>query len=138
MTLELLDHLERLALVDFRNQEGVERLKKAVEFAEQLHTVSTDGVEPMDSVLEDRYRHWELSRLLCTDPLPELCCFFEWVLRCFAGAQSFSTQISEGSSWAARPSFNVAYFPVLKNVGSAPDCAVLRVQLNTLHLETSG
>ncbi|KAJ6659188.1 hypothetical protein lerEdw1_019491 [Lerista edwardsae] len=54
VTLELLDHLERLALVDFRSQEGVERLKKAIEFAEQLHAVSTDGVEPMDSVLEDR------------------------------------------------------------------------------------
>ncbi|XP_048371080.1 glutamyl-tRNA(Gln) amidotransferase subunit C, mitochondrial [Sphaerodactylus townsendi] len=54
VTLELLDHLERLALVDFRNQEGVERLEKAIEFADQLHSVNTDGVEPMDSVLEDR------------------------------------------------------------------------------------
>uniref|UniRef100_A0A670JTD9 Uncharacterized protein n=1 Tax=Podarcis muralis TaxID=64176 RepID=A0A670JTD9_PODMU len=53
VTLELLDHLERLALVDFRNQEGVERLEKAIEFAEKLHAVNTDGVEPMDSVLED-------------------------------------------------------------------------------------
>nr|XP_056715806.1 glutamyl-tRNA(Gln) amidotransferase subunit C, mitochondrial [Euleptes europaea] len=54
VTLELLDHLERLALVDFRNQEGVERLEKAIEFADQLHSVNTDGVEPLDSVLEDR------------------------------------------------------------------------------------
>ncbi|XP_077164725.1 glutamyl-tRNA(Gln) amidotransferase subunit C, mitochondrial [Paroedura picta] len=54
VTLELLDHLERLALVDFRNQEGVERLEKAIEFADQLHSVNTDGIEPMDSVLEDR------------------------------------------------------------------------------------
>ncbi|XP_063000266.1 glutamyl-tRNA(Gln) amidotransferase subunit C, mitochondrial [Elgaria multicarinata webbii] len=54
VTLELLDHLERLALVDFRNWEGVDRLEKAIGFAEQLHTVNTDGVEPMDSVLEDR------------------------------------------------------------------------------------
>ncbi|XP_060105468.1 glutamyl-tRNA(Gln) amidotransferase subunit C, mitochondrial [Heteronotia binoei] len=54
VTLELLDHLEHLALVDFRNQEGVERLEKAIEFADQLHSVNTDGVEPMDSVLEDR------------------------------------------------------------------------------------
>ncbi|XP_042297407.1 glutamyl-tRNA(Gln) amidotransferase subunit C, mitochondrial isoform X2 [Sceloporus undulatus] len=53
-TVELLDHLERLALVDFRNWEGVERLEKAIEFAEQLHTVNTDGIEPMESVLEDR------------------------------------------------------------------------------------
>uniref|UniRef100_A0A8D0BJB5 Glutamyl-tRNA(Gln) amidotransferase subunit C, mitochondrial n=1 Tax=Salvator merianae TaxID=96440 RepID=A0A8D0BJB5_SALMN len=54
VTLELLDHLEHLALVDFRNKEGVECLEKAIEFAEQLHTVNTAGVEPMDSVLEDR------------------------------------------------------------------------------------
>ncbi|KAL8180596.1 UNVERIFIED_CONTAM: hypothetical protein K2H54_029334 [Gekko kuhli] len=55
VTLELLDHLEHLALVDFRNQEGVERLEKAIEFADQLLSVNTDGVEPMDSVLENRY-----------------------------------------------------------------------------------
>ncbi|XP_078238032.1 glutamyl-tRNA(Gln) amidotransferase subunit C, mitochondrial [Pogona vitticeps] len=55
VTLELLDHLEHLALVDFRNWEGVERLEKATEFADQLHSVPTDGIEPMDSVLEDRH-----------------------------------------------------------------------------------
>ncbi|XP_044300291.1 glutamyl-tRNA(Gln) amidotransferase subunit C, mitochondrial isoform X2 [Varanus komodoensis] len=55
VTLELLDHLEHLSLVDFRNWEGVERLEKAIEFAEKLHTLNTNGVEPMDSVLEDRH-----------------------------------------------------------------------------------
>ncbi|KAG8146403.1 hypothetical protein E2320_012745 [Naja naja] len=55
ITLELLDHLERLALVDFRNWEGVRRLESAVEFAEQLQAVNTDGIEPMESVLEDRH-----------------------------------------------------------------------------------
>ncbi|XP_019394766.1 PREDICTED: glutamyl-tRNA(Gln) amidotransferase subunit C, mitochondrial [Crocodylus porosus] len=54
VTMELLDHLERLALVDFRNWEGVERLEKAIQFADQLHEVNTEGIEPMDSVLEDR------------------------------------------------------------------------------------
>nr|XP_003226053.1 PREDICTED: glutamyl-tRNA(Gln) amidotransferase subunit C, mitochondrial [Anolis carolinensis] len=54
VTLALLDHLERLALVDFRDQEGVQRLEKAIEFAEQLNVVDTKGVQPMDSVLEDR------------------------------------------------------------------------------------
>ncbi|XP_054851922.1 glutamyl-tRNA(Gln) amidotransferase subunit C, mitochondrial [Eublepharis macularius] len=54
VTLELLDHLEHLALVDFRDQEGVERLQKAIEFADQLHSINTDGIQPMDSVLEDR------------------------------------------------------------------------------------
>ncbi|PKU38595.1 hypothetical protein llap_11107 [Limosa lapponica baueri] len=54
VTVEVLDHLEQLALVDFRDAEGVERLRKAIQFADQLHEVNTDGVEPMDSVLEDR------------------------------------------------------------------------------------
>lgn len=54
MSPDLVDRLERLALVDFRNQEGVARLEKAIRFADQLHVVDTEGVEPMDSVLEDR------------------------------------------------------------------------------------
>ncbi|EOA96261.1 GatC-like protein, partial [Anas platyrhynchos] len=49
-----LRHLERLALVDFRDREGVERLRGAVQFAQLLRQVNTEGVEPMDSVLEDR------------------------------------------------------------------------------------
>ncbi|KAL4646659.1 glutamyl-tRNA(Gln) amidotransferase subunit C, mitochondrial [Arapaima gigas] len=51
---DLVDQLERLALLDFRNQEGVECLEKAIRFAHQLHVVDTDGVRPMDSVLEDQ------------------------------------------------------------------------------------
>lgn len=51
---DLVDQLERLALVDFRNQEGLACLEKAIRFADQLHAVNTHGVEPMDSVLEDR------------------------------------------------------------------------------------
>ncbi|XP_061866316.1 glutamyl-tRNA(Gln) amidotransferase subunit C, mitochondrial [Colius striatus] len=54
VTVDVLDHLEHLALVDFRDAEGVQRLQKAIQFADQLHEVNTDGVEPMDSVLEDR------------------------------------------------------------------------------------
>ncbi|XP_060740224.1 glutamyl-tRNA(Gln) amidotransferase subunit C, mitochondrial [Tachysurus vachellii] len=54
VSLDLVDKLERLALVDFGSQEGVECLEKAIRFADQLHVVDTDGVEPMDSVLEDR------------------------------------------------------------------------------------
>lgn len=52
--MEVLDHLERLALVDFRDAEGVERLREAVRFAERLREVNTEGIEPLDSVLEDR------------------------------------------------------------------------------------
>lgn len=51
---DLVDKLERLALVDFRTKLGVECLEKAIRFADQLHVVDTSGVEPMDSVLEDR------------------------------------------------------------------------------------
>ncbi|XP_046872743.1 glutamyl-tRNA(Gln) amidotransferase subunit C, mitochondrial isoform X1 [Hypomesus transpacificus] len=54
VSADLVDKLERLALVDFRNQEGLVCLEKAIQFANQLHAVNTDGVEPMDSVLEDR------------------------------------------------------------------------------------
>ncbi len=50
-----MDKLERLALVDFGSKEGVDCLEKAIRFADQLHVINTDGVEPMDSVLEDRY-----------------------------------------------------------------------------------
>ncbi|XP_065106817.2 glutamyl-tRNA(Gln) amidotransferase subunit C, mitochondrial [Paramisgurnus dabryanus] len=51
---DLVDKLERLALVDFGSKEGVDCLEKSIRFADQLHVVNTDGVEPMDSVLEDR------------------------------------------------------------------------------------
>uniref|UniRef100_A0A3P9QF94 Glutamyl-tRNA(Gln) amidotransferase subunit C, mitochondrial n=1 Tax=Poecilia reticulata TaxID=8081 RepID=A0A3P9QF94_POERE len=51
---DLVDKLERLALVDFRTKQGLECLEKAIRFADQLHVVDTSGVEPMDSVLEDR------------------------------------------------------------------------------------
>uniref|UniRef100_A0A8C3YIV2 Glutamyl-tRNA(Gln) amidotransferase subunit C, mitochondrial n=1 Tax=Catagonus wagneri TaxID=51154 RepID=A0A8C3YIV2_9CETA len=54
VTAELVEHLERLALVDFGSQEAVARLEKAIAFADRLRAVDTDGVEPMDSVLEDR------------------------------------------------------------------------------------
>ncbi|XP_028299571.1 glutamyl-tRNA(Gln) amidotransferase subunit C, mitochondrial [Gouania willdenowi] len=51
---ELVDKLERLALVDFRTKQGVACLEKAIQFADQLHVVDTCGTEPMDCVLEDR------------------------------------------------------------------------------------
>uniref|UniRef100_UPI0037E850CB glutamyl-tRNA(Gln) amidotransferase subunit C, mitochondrial-like n=1 Tax=Semicossyphus pulcher TaxID=241346 RepID=UPI0037E850CB len=51
---DLVDKLERLALADFRTKQGLACLEKAIRFADQLHVVDTSGVEPMDSVLEDR------------------------------------------------------------------------------------
>ncbi|KAK2489661.1 hypothetical protein MC885_000635, partial [Smutsia gigantea] len=54
VTAEVIEHLERLALVDFGSREAVARLEKAIAFADRLRAVDTDGVEPMESVLEDR------------------------------------------------------------------------------------
>ncbi|XP_077016143.1 glutamyl-tRNA(Gln) amidotransferase subunit C, mitochondrial [Tamandua tetradactyla] len=54
VSAEVIEHLERLALVDFGSREAVTRLEKAIAFADRLHAVDTDGVEPMESVLEDR------------------------------------------------------------------------------------
>ncbi|XP_052072890.1 glutamyl-tRNA(Gln) amidotransferase subunit C, mitochondrial-like isoform X2 [Mytilus californianus] len=51
---EMINHLERVSLVEFNNQAGIERLSKAIESANKLHMVNTDGIEPMESVLEDR------------------------------------------------------------------------------------
>ncbi|XP_063470816.1 glutamyl-tRNA(Gln) amidotransferase subunit C, mitochondrial isoform X3 [Symphalangus syndactylus] len=57
ITAELIEHLERLALVDFGSREAVARLEKAIAFADRLRAVDTDGVEPMESVLEDRLEY---------------------------------------------------------------------------------
>ncbi|XP_069614219.1 glutamyl-tRNA(Gln) amidotransferase subunit C, mitochondrial isoform X3 [Ranitomeya imitator] len=74
VSADVIDHLERLALVDFRNQEGVERLATAIHFANQLHNVNTEGVEPLSSVLEDRtlyMRNDAVTAGNCTDQLLE-------------------------------------------------------------------
>ncbi|XP_068617118.1 glutamyl-tRNA(Gln) amidotransferase subunit C, mitochondrial [Brachionichthys hirsutus] len=75
ISADLVDKLERLALVDFRNKQGLECLEKAVRFADQLHVVDTSGIEPMDSVLEDRVlylRDDEVGEGDCADELLQL------------------------------------------------------------------
>ncbi|XP_069980362.1 glutamyl-tRNA(Gln) amidotransferase subunit C, mitochondrial isoform X1 [Penaeus vannamei] len=52
--LQLVQLLEKLSLVDFANKEGVARLEAAINLADKLSVVDTDGVEPMITVLEDR------------------------------------------------------------------------------------
>lgn len=72
---DLVDKLERLALVDFRTKQGLECLQKAIRFADQLHVVDTSGVEPMDSVLEDRALHLRDDMVMegdCTEELLQL------------------------------------------------------------------
>ena len=56
---ELINHLERLSLVEFGNKQGIERLATAIRFADTLLHVDTSDVEPMTSVLEDRSANWE-------------------------------------------------------------------------------
>ena len=48
-----IEHLERLALVDFGHLETVRQLEEAIEFVSALQNVNVEGVEPMTSVLED-------------------------------------------------------------------------------------
>uniref|UniRef100_A0A8C6V4M1 Glutamyl-tRNA(Gln) amidotransferase subunit C, mitochondrial n=1 Tax=Neogobius melanostomus TaxID=47308 RepID=A0A8C6V4M1_9GOBI len=72
---DLVDKLERLALVDFRTKQGLDCLEKAIRFADQLHVVDTSGVEPMVSVLEDRalyLRRDVVTEGECADKLLEL------------------------------------------------------------------
>lgn len=83
--MELINHLERLSLVDFNNQAGVERLSKAIQSANQLFMVNVDGVEPMDSVLEDRYLtvKCHVSSKIWNSWLPilaNICLFVEGIL----------------------------------------------------------
>ncbi|XP_042343925.1 glutamyl-tRNA(Gln) amidotransferase subunit C, mitochondrial [Plectropomus leopardus] len=69
---DLVDKLERLALVDFRTKQGLDCLEKAIRFADQLHVVDTSGVEPMDSVLEDRSLHLRDDAVMEGDCAEEL------------------------------------------------------------------
>ena len=54
INVDLVRRLERLALVDFPADVGVERLEEIIRFADRLSLVDTTGVAPMESVLEDR------------------------------------------------------------------------------------
>ena len=51
--LETIRQLERLSLVDFANVTGIDRLESAINLADRIRNVNTDGVEPLYSVLED-------------------------------------------------------------------------------------
>merc|ERR1712135_50594 len=48
-----IEHLERLSLVDFGNQEGIRRLEEAIAFADRILHVDTKNVEPLISVLHE-------------------------------------------------------------------------------------
>ncbi|OWF40431.1 glutamyl-tRNA(Gln) amidotransferase subunit C, mitochondrial-like isoform X2 [Mizuhopecten yessoensis] len=57
LTTDVIELLERLSLVEFNNKAGVDRLTKVIQSVNRLYTVDTDGVEPLDTVLEDRVLH---------------------------------------------------------------------------------
>ncbi|XP_037584078.1 glutamyl-tRNA(Gln) amidotransferase subunit C, mitochondrial-like [Cebus imitator] len=72
ITAEAIKHLERLALVDFGSREAAARLEKAIAVADHLRAVDTDGVEPIESVLEDRCLYPRSSNVVegnCADEL---------------------------------------------------------------------
>jgi len=50
---ETIQHLERLSLVNFANVSGVKRLEAAIDLADIVRQVNTEGVEPLYSILED-------------------------------------------------------------------------------------
>ncbi|XP_033119323.1 glutamyl-tRNA(Gln) amidotransferase subunit C, mitochondrial-like [Anneissia japonica] len=52
--LETIKRIETLALIKFANQEGIERLNKAIRLADQITIIDTTGIEPMYSLHEDR------------------------------------------------------------------------------------
>ncbi|KAK7088071.1 glutamyl-tRNA(Gln) amidotransferase subunit C, mitochondrial-like [Littorina saxatilis] len=69
---DLVEHLERQSLVEFSNEEGLKRLSDAIQSANKLYMVDTEGVEPLDSVLEDRalyLRKDEVNEGNCRDDI---------------------------------------------------------------------
>lgn len=68
ITEDLLHHLEQLSLVRFSDEAAVHHLRTAIEYANQLQMVNTDGVEPMYTVLEDKILK------LRTDSVTEIDC----------------------------------------------------------------
>ncbi len=78
----MIEHLERLALVDFGNEAGIERLEAAIRFADQIRLVDTEGVPPMYTVQEDGYHLSSRATLLVFFSLGSVPVFiFAFILR---------------------------------------------------------
>ncbi|XP_054724380.1 glutamyl-tRNA(Gln) amidotransferase subunit C, mitochondrial-like [Uloborus diversus] len=54
---DVIESLERLALVDFSTEASIERLEKAIKFADQLMEVDVSGVEPIISTVYERNKN---------------------------------------------------------------------------------
>eukprot|EP00069_Balaena_mysticetus_P001282 bmy_15178T0 len=85
----------RLALVDVSSQEAVARLEKAIAFADRLRAVDTDGVEPKESVLEDRCLY------LRSDNVVEGNCAEELLQNSHRGVEEYFVAPPVGSDWSA-------------------------------------
>ncbi|XP_065201327.1 glutamyl-tRNA(Gln) amidotransferase subunit C, mitochondrial [Planococcus citri] len=55
LTDETTRLLEKLALVNFENHRNVNVVESAIEFANSINSVNTDNIEPLVTVLENRY-----------------------------------------------------------------------------------
>ncbi|CAG0896485.1 unnamed protein product [Cyprideis torosa] len=53
MTAKMIEHLERLSLVDFATEEGLRRVEETLEQCQCFSSVDTRGVEPLVTLLED-------------------------------------------------------------------------------------
>ncbi|GFU28057.1 glutamyl-tRNA(Gln) amidotransferase subunit C [Trichonephila clavipes] len=51
---DIVESLERLALVDFSTEAGIQRLDQSIKFADRLMEVDTSSVEPLISTVYDR------------------------------------------------------------------------------------
>ncbi|GFS58713.1 glutamyl-tRNA(Gln) amidotransferase subunit C [Nephila pilipes] len=51
---DIVESLERLALVDFSTEAGIQRLDQSIKFADKLMEVDTSSVEPLISTVYDR------------------------------------------------------------------------------------
>ena len=52
--LKVIPLLERLSLIRFGNESGIRRLQEAIDFADQIQEVNTEGVQPMVSPNETK------------------------------------------------------------------------------------
>ena len=64
---DLIEHLDRLPLVNSSNRKGVRRLEKAIHFADIIHSVGTKDMEPARRSLSLRSLAWHLAvKTLCS------------------------------------------------------------------------
>ncbi|XP_035216117.1 glutamyl-tRNA(Gln) amidotransferase subunit C, mitochondrial-like [Stegodyphus dumicola] len=61
---DVVESLERHALVDFSTAAGIERLEKSIQFADRLMEVDTTGIEPLISTVYERNENLQADEVL--------------------------------------------------------------------------